>query len=382
VRINLSKTLFVAGVLALVTGCGGNDANTGSTISKLSGTAATGAAMTGTVTAVGANGVTTAATIGAGGVYTLDTNGLTYPVMIKADNGLGKVLFSWAANPNTTANITPLTTMTLVLTSLPDDLVAVFNSWKANAALLSGTALNDAQKIVRANLQSLFTANKISPQTYDFFNTVFLANRTGIDAVLDALNFQFNFDCRRKEEEFCDKTSVATVTLADSGQPIKIHGDTPLIGVGGYVTYRENDNQFEKILLKSNAVFSNYYKTLTITDADIAPFNTGSSTYIDLAVGGNTPGTYQLYPQGWEQLFPYKSPYFVPSGGTVTITSRTGTEETGVTISGTFKATGAIRSISIPYNANAKPLTVVEGKFVNVPVIFPLVLDGGILQLR
>lgn len=204
---NFRSTLMalLCGSALGLAGCGGDsdDAPASSTAS-INGTAATGAALTGTVTAVGANGVTATVALASNGSFTLGSSALTFPALVKADNGAGVVLYSWAAAPNTTTNITPLTTLALVLTDLSDDLDAVFAGWTGSANQVDLAEMQAAQAIINANLQSYFASASLDFTNYDFLTETFAADGSGIDAVLDDLEFEFDFDA----SEFADVVSI------------------------------------------------------------------------------------------------------------------------------------------------------------------------------
>jgi hypothetical protein len=211
-------------------GCGGssgNDNNAPAT-TTISGTAATGAALAGTVTAVGANGKTATVALAANGTFTLTTTDLTFPVLIKADNGAGTVLYSWAAAANTTANITPLTTLALILTDLSDNLDAVFTGWSGSANVLTAGEMQIAQAQVNANLQSYFVAAALDYTNYDFLTTTFTADGSDIDAVLDGLEFGFTFTGS-------DLAAVVNITIAGTSTAVTIDAaiDVSSIAIGG-----------------------------------------------------------------------------------------------------------------------------------------------------
>ena len=360
---NFSGAFFLAGLLALVTGCGSDDP-----YNKLSGTAATGAPMTGVVTVVGANGVTATTTIGAGGVFNVETTALTFPAMVRADNGSGTVLFSWAASADTNVNITPLTTTALVLTGLSDDLAAVFGSWRTNAPLLSLPALRDAQKIVNANLQAQFTANNIPYQTYDFFNTVFSTNRAGIDAVLDGLNFQFTFnndDCENSDNDRPCLDGVFSITVAGSGLPQSFNTEISTAGitVGGTSTqstpsaisgFTWIENAGATMQTAASASFSSRSKTL------FALSGTGA-TLFEVNLVGDAPGTYVLNTTTTytpdTNIITYingRADHFIPTNGSVIVTSNVNSK-----ISGTFQGTGA----------DANGVTSISGTFTDINIV-------------
>jgi hypothetical protein len=183
----------------LLAGCGGGSSG-GSSSTAISGTVATGAAVTGTIDLVDAAGVTKQATIGTNGAFTIDTTGLSAPFILRATgNGAyaGTVLFSMADGVTGVFNITPLTTLALELVrqgwsgTPPADLTGLFSNWNADidpadlAAMQA--AILEAQAVINANLASQFQANGLTAATYDFLRTAFTPNSTGIDALLDAI---------------------------------------------------------------------------------------------------------------------------------------------------------------------------------------------------
>lgn len=223
------RWLWLCAALALA-GCFHDDndnTNNNSTVATtVSGTAATGAAMTGTVTAVGANGAQANTVIGTGGAYTLNVNGLTFPLFIRANDGTGTVLYSWADASGDVANITPLTTLALILSDLPDNLSEVFANWATSSAQLTATTMQAAQAKVNANLQTQFAAKGVDHTKYDFLTTAFTANGSGIDGVLDALDFSFNY-------LGSNLAGVVSITLAGTTTPITINIGIDTSGIVG-----------------------------------------------------------------------------------------------------------------------------------------------------
>lgn len=164
----------------------------GSGDGTVSGVAATGAPLAGaTVVLQGANGQTVTVTADANGAYAAGVDGLTFPLMIRAQGG-GTTLYSWAFDTGT-SNITPFTTMALIANPvLSDALDAVYAGWASSAAGMTSTAMTAAQAVVNANLQLQLNGAGLDYTTYDFLRSTFVANGSGFDAALDALHFTFN----------------------------------------------------------------------------------------------------------------------------------------------------------------------------------------------
>lgn len=188
--------LSLMATAVLLTGCGGG----GSGSTSISGTVATGAALTGTVDLVDAAGVMKQVAIGTNGSFTIDTKGLLAPFILRATgNGAyaGTVLFSMADGVSGVFNITPLTTLALEVVrqgwpgTPPVDLAGLYLNWNANVdpadLVTMQTAMLEAQAIINANLANQLQANGLTAATYDFLRTAFSPNNAGIDALLDAI---------------------------------------------------------------------------------------------------------------------------------------------------------------------------------------------------
>ncbi len=153
----------------------------------LVGTAATGAAISGTVYAMDATGVEISKTINADGYFRLDVRGMTAPFIMKSVAENGSELFSYAVGTDVTANITPLTNLAMYIANGNADPAPLYNTWAGVFGSIPATAITDAQATVNANLSTQYTAFSLDPFTYDFIGTRFLANGTSFDALLDAM---------------------------------------------------------------------------------------------------------------------------------------------------------------------------------------------------
>lgn len=159
----------------------------------LVGTAATGAAISGTVYAMDATGVEISKAINADGFFRFDVRGMTAPFILKsvADNGTDPDLFSYAVGTDVTVNITPLTNLAMYIANGEADLSVLYSSWPSAFVNIidtpTTTPVKDAQATVNANLSTQYTAYSLDPFTYDFIGTRFLANSTSIDALLDKM---------------------------------------------------------------------------------------------------------------------------------------------------------------------------------------------------
>ena len=193
--ISLWLTLFLSA-------CGPTDTQTDSTDPgdntptinrELSGTAATGAPVAGTITVVDANGVTSTTQSDATGAYSLNLEGRPGPYLIRVepnDTSL-PIMYSYATGSGV-ANITPFTTLALYL-AYQADLANAFTNWATMYANWRRADLEKAVSTINANFNTDLLNAGVEPTTYDFFTTPFVADHTGIDAFLDNYSVSVNF---------------------------------------------------------------------------------------------------------------------------------------------------------------------------------------------
>ncbi len=224
-NISIFKLASLFLLLLTLTACGGGGGGSdgGST---LSGTAATGAAIFGKVSIFGANGgIVADVKTDSSGKYSADVSGLTPPfcVCVIPDDSSESTQYSYATGPGT-ANITPLTTLTLYYANggqNPEQLADV-SAWPA-ASQNVAAAVPDILAAVNANFASLFSAQGFDASIYDFFTTQFIPGDE-FDQILDQLNI--------------DITGVAPIITVD-GSPINFDLDIGISTDGdlGTVTY-------------------------------------------------------------------------------------------------------------------------------------------------
>lgn len=185
---------FAASVVVLVFlvsacgGAGGGGGGSNASAVYLSGTAASGSPIIGTVVVKDSLGATHSTTIGGLGAYRVDVTGLTPPFMLQAQGLVGNrsvTLYSaaTAADIGNTIDITPAT-----------DLVAAMAAQQSAGNYFTGgafsaftdSALQNAQSAVRQPLQPVLTALNLSP-TVDLRHAAFAADHTGLDQMLDVL---------------------------------------------------------------------------------------------------------------------------------------------------------------------------------------------------
>lgn len=206
----------LASVAAVLVACGGGSepaaapptaqAAAQNTIT-LSGVAAVGAAISGAeVEVTNAQGLKVRALTAADGRFSaVVAEAAPYLLSVAAPGG--ERLFSFAAQPGN-VNITPLTTLALSEAVDRRALADIAAGW-AQQRPTEAQVLAAASR-VNAHLAALMRDKGLDPATLNVFTAPFEANRTGLDAVLDALRVRFN----------CSGGSCSSSILNASGQPL------------------------------------------------------------------------------------------------------------------------------------------------------------------
>lgn len=215
--------------LAACSGSGGGS----SSATVVSGVAAAGAPIIGSVTikdSTTPTAQTKTVQIEADGTYTVDVTGLKAPYMVRADGYVGGNeyhLYSAAteADVNGTINITPLTDLIVanIANTIAED---YFNS--GNFSTLTATELTAEATALREKLLPVLQVIGVS-DSIDLLRASFSTNHTGLDAALDIL----------RVETTDATTGAATITNIITQQQIASNDTSVLTdttGVSGAVT--------------------------------------------------------------------------------------------------------------------------------------------------
>src|SRR6185369_3769575 len=154
----------------------------------VSGIAATGAPIAGQVRLKDSSATPKeyTASTNSDGSYVFNVAGLTPPFIVKADwtNGAGpQTLVSFANGPST-ANITPLSHLIVATAAGGNDPATLYTSWEPATRSQIANGLATATSQVKTRLQPLLAAYNVD---YDPISGPFAANKTGMDAMLDAV---------------------------------------------------------------------------------------------------------------------------------------------------------------------------------------------------
>ena len=183
-----SLTTVVLICALLLTACGGGSANT-NTQSSISGTAAGGSAVIGTLTIIDNTGQTKSVSIDPAGHYSVDISGMKEPFILKAVGLVGNsnVTYYSAAllsDVNGTVNVTPFTDL-LISNIAGQPANVYFSTHNPTSSLITSSALADAQFSLRTKLAPVLAAMGLS--SIDLLHSYFAADHTGLDAVLDLI---------------------------------------------------------------------------------------------------------------------------------------------------------------------------------------------------
>ncbi len=199
--------------LMVIAACGGSDSSSSKAPAKtISGTAAAGAPIIGSVTVKDSStpAETKTVTIAADGNYTVDVSDMTAPFLFRADGAVGGKTYhlcsaATEADVNNTINITPLTD--LIVANIAGTLAEnYFDS--GNFSTLTAEQLNTEQEALQAVLFPTLQALGLS-SSIDLLRESFSADHTGLDAALDIIKVSVD-----------SSTKVATLTNVITQQTI------------------------------------------------------------------------------------------------------------------------------------------------------------------
>ena len=202
------SAIIALGLLA----CGGGSSSSNPPSKKISGTAAAGASIVGSVTIKDSSfpAKTKTVSIAADGNYSVDISGMSAPFVFRADGTVGGKTYhlcsvATEADVNNTINITPFTD--LIVANIAGTLAEnYFNS--GDYSTLTAEQMNIQEAALQAallpTLQALGLDNSI-----DLLRSSFSADHTGLDAALDIIKVSVD-----------SSTNVATLTNVVTQQTI------------------------------------------------------------------------------------------------------------------------------------------------------------------
>lgn len=182
--------------LMVACGGGGGGSTTPPVSTTLSGTAAAGAPIIGTVTVKGALGNTRSEYIEADGSYDVDVTGLTAPYRLRAEGTVGGrtyKLHSYAVEGDVgnTVNITPFTD--LIVANVAGQIAESYFDDNGAVAELDSAEIDAQESELQAKLQDVFDVLGLDT-AIDLLNSSFSADHSGLDAALDLVRVEVDSD--------------------------------------------------------------------------------------------------------------------------------------------------------------------------------------------
>lgn len=180
--------------------------NQASVSTVISGVAAGGAPIIGNVEITDKFGVQKGSPINDDGTYKIDVSGMTGPFIVKAMGTIAGVTVTYysagtQADVGGTINVTPFTD--LLLSSIAGKFVSLYLADASNipklAASLTDSRIREAQDALFAKLRPVLIQLGVT-ETIDLIRTVFKADHSGLDALMDLVKVEYDTD-----------TSVATL---------------------------------------------------------------------------------------------------------------------------------------------------------------------------
>lgn len=184
------KNLFVLFLVLVLAGCGGGGGSAGGgggTTDTVSGVAAAGAVISGTVYLKDSAAAPKelSRTIAADGSYSFDVTGMTKPYLLKAvgtANGTSYTLYSMASDKGT-ANINPMTNLVVISAGGGSDPATLYNTQQAASMQAMSGKLAQAITDVQTSLNALLQA--YSSATVNPISGTYKADHTGLDGMFD-----------------------------------------------------------------------------------------------------------------------------------------------------------------------------------------------------
>ncbi len=263
-KIEIFYVLAVLLPILILAGCGGGGGHSSSTSTPtqmISGTAAAGWPLTGTVTIKDSKGATNSTTSDVAGAYSINVTGMTAPFMLMASGSIAGVstqLYSGAtqADIGGTINITPLTD--LIIANVAGEIAANYYG-SGNFSSLTANNLNTQDVKLQAELSPISLGISGFPvSTSDLLRTVsFLTNNTGLDALIDLVTVADNA-----------ATNSATITNITNQQTVTVEFATQTYSSNAnFATPATTTTASVSAITSITSFFSSFFTNLTASIA-------------------------------------------------------------------------------------------------------------------
>lgn len=271
---NTTLALISSGLISLgLIGCSGGGGSTSAAApattaaaTTITGTAAAGAPIIGTVNIKDSKGAVKTATIAADGKYTVDVASMTGPFIFKAMGTVGGrhvslVSAATADDVGKTINITPFTD--LIVANIAGKAAELyFDKGSPEAEKLTTAELSKEKDALTARLKPILSAMGIA-DSFDLLRTAFSANHSGFDGVMDVVKVEVN-------PETAEALITNVVTRQQITDNLASRADTTAIAsppAGTDMTAVVTDLQaIEAQMNKINALYTTTVPTATNAD--------------------------------------------------------------------------------------------------------------------
>lgn len=303
-RTTLFATLLTA--VLLISGCGGGGGNGAQLVPTVSGVAATGAAIKGTVTLKDAAGHQELSKItDSKGNFSFDVSGLSAPFILKVTpDGGGSALYSFASAAGT-ANLNPMANLVVAKAALAagaSDPATVYQNASAQALQGISGSLSQALTDVRATLAALlvkYNVAKTDPVTgaykFDDIDPIagsYKADGTGLDGMFDKAQLTLSngqltvvdagvpttYDLQNDVAGFAIYGTVTVDNLPFAGVQVSVkdatsklcYGNVPTDAAGSYRIAGVPKGSYTVTAVKDGYSFQPATSTVGVTGSDVA----------------------------------------------------------------------------------------------------------------
>ena len=290
---NTTAAILLSSLLLLVSGCGGGGGSPPAPAVTVSGVAAAGSAIVGTVSlkdsAATPKELTFTTTAASGGAFSFEVTGLTKPFMLKVTGvagtgGSSYTLYSLAADQGT-ANINPLSNLVLAVAASRGDLENLYGSSDRSRMQNIATSLGQALLEVRATLAPFAQAYPVVA-TANPITDSYTANGSGLDGMLDLVSITVAdsgsatiSDSRPSPlAAITENVTTGFITHAVSGTVASSNG----LGLAGVVVSAQGASGGKNAVTDGNGKYlisglanGNYSITLSRSDVHSALLGTG-----------------------------------------------------------------------------------------------------------
>lgn len=288
--------------LLLLAGCGGSAGNGGTSITptgttKVSGVAATGTPLSGTVYLKDSSNPAKelSVPISADGSFSFDVSGLSAPFVLKAvgtANGQNYTLYSFATAAGT-ANVNPLSHLAVMLANNGTDPAALYSTPTTSQLQTVAAALNTAISQVQARFQPVLA--QYGAATKNFISDNYTVNHMGLDLLFDMVGIDVNNGTLTMTNKVANSV-IYTVTLNGNsldGQlqtanipsvPNQLSGNVYIYPASASISVGSTVNFKAVAMGIANQAFS--WSVVEPTG--------GSISYFGIYTAPSTPGTYHI----------------------------------------------------------------------------------------